>query len=510
MYRFAPDLDPKTPDILTSVNGLVPTNRGGYRSIHGADTTGAWNASAMGVGTNNLLPYNGSFMSVNTAGASRVFVCLNTATLGKIWEISPATTATDRSRGGSYTKNLPFSFCQFGDTVIASNKTDAMQSATTGAFSDLSGAIKAKIVVSDARQVVALNYNDGSDVPDGWATCDVGNINQWTPSTTAMGNEAKRGRLEDNGGPIIAGCNGPGGGVMAFKKSSIYIGRYSGLPKVRTWQTVSEYIGCISQEACINANGVVYFVGNDVYRYDGSGPPQSITAGMTQYLRTEFSRYSTTRAVLQHDSLNNLLYVFLESAANPNTFDSCFVFNILTGAWGLNRFIGGNGYCGCLIANRQQAYAWSPTFADNGSTLNSEVYLFVANAQNAATQCLALEVMRTSIPDVSTGLTPISWTCNYEGNSHQTTSVQSVTPNFIEAPDPVGAFSLTLIATKNSVYGATTQNITRALSAAYKFDLKSEGHWHRATYSVERDTGDLAAGFEWLGHEGLVVKEGRR
>jgi hypothetical protein len=272
MWRYAPDLDPTTPDVITSISGvLIPTVRGGYRGPYSYGEL--WYEA-----TTAQSGYAGSALCVNDAGGARLFLAADT----KIYECTGTVTRTDRSRGGSYTTATFFTFAQLGNTTVAGNKTDALQSATTGAFADTAGSPpKAKIVLSDANQIVLGNYNDGTDTPDGWWCSDVGTTATWTP---AASNEAKNGRLRDSGGAITAGCNAPFGGVILFKKNAMYVGSYVGQPLVRQWRKVSDRVGCKWIEGCVNTGEKVYFAGDDVYEFDGS-QIRSITSGIKKHLR---------------------------------------------------------------------------------------------------------------------------------------------------------------------------------------------------------------------------------
>ena len=137
---FAPDADRTSPGILTDCENLVPFE-GGFK---GAPTAVATTAAALAA------ECRGAVVATKLDGSRRIFAGTQT----KLYELN-GTSWTDRS-AGSYTGSSEsrWSFCQFGDTTIASNLSDAMQSSSAGAFAAIAGAPKAKIVVSASNNFV--------------------------------------------------------------------------------------------------------------------------------------------------------------------------------------------------------------------------------------------------------------------------------------------------------------------------------------------------------------------
>lgn len=496
MWSYKPDLPRTTQNILISMNGLVPTSRGGWRPMY--DKTGVWSGGASG-STN--IRYSGSFLAVNSSGGARVFLAATaTGPVGKIWEATGASTLTDRSRAGNYTAGgasytAYFSFCQLGDVTIAANKSDALQSATTGAFADVSGSPpKAKFCVADDNQVVLLNYNDGTDYPDGWWCSDVGTTTTWTPSAS---NEAKNGRLRDSGGGITAACAAPFGGVMAFKKNACYIGVYEGQPRVRRWRVVSPKIGCVGAEAAIAADDVVYFVGDDVYMFDGSRV-QSITEGVRADIKNNvLTLYD--RIALQFDAYNSLLYLFAGTGTNAN-FTAYYAYHTRTGEWGTGGL--NVGILGVLNSSPEEQAAW-------GTSLKAPNPHWEADAVVSPAYIAALSVLSNAIP-TDAGSNDITWTTGYQGDPYKATTVKSITPIFTHGtstlvqnaqgiPSNVTAYTLAINSYKFIPGGAASGSATATLNSSGRFDLMTQGNWHQATYTVELNDA-LTEGFEWFDH----------
>jgi hypothetical protein len=86
---------------------------------------------------------------------------------------------------------------------------------------------------------------------------------------------------------------------VAFKKDSMWLGRYVGSPFIWEWKPIAYDIGCIGKGACVNAGEHLYFIGpRGFYVFDGSYP--RLIPGFVH--ETWASQYSTqARAVTYAD-----------------------------------------------------------------------------------------------------------------------------------------------------------------------------------------------------------------
>lgn len=160
---FAPDLDPAIPGVLTDCDNIVPTTRG---LSSGASLVSSGYPALAGVPTS-------AFVAELLDGTKRTFA----ATSAAIYEAS-AGAWVDRSRVGGYSGTNRTRFCVFGNQVLSTNRTQAInQAAPGGSFADIAGAPTASILVAAAGFVVALNINGMAlgDVPDGWGCCAIRN-----------------------------------------------------------------------------------------------------------------------------------------------------------------------------------------------------------------------------------------------------------------------------------------------------------------------------------------------
>jgi len=158
---FAPDADPTTPGVFTDCSNVIPFEAG----FRGAASPVAVQAAVLAA------PCRGAAVATKLDGTRRIFAGTQT----KLYELTGSTWA-DRSKVGNYTGSTEsrWIFCQFGDTSLATNLSDPMQSSTTGIFGDVPAAPKAKIIVSASNNfVIAFHTNEGTFgvSPDRWWCC---------------------------------------------------------------------------------------------------------------------------------------------------------------------------------------------------------------------------------------------------------------------------------------------------------------------------------------------------
>lgn len=316
---FAPDADPTTPGITTDCTNLIPY-------INGME--GAPSASTP-VGVPALASVcQGSAVVSKLDDTRRVFAGAQT----KIYELV-AGAWVDRSRAGVYTGSgdSVWSFAQFGDATLAANKADTIQRSTSGAFADIATAPKAKILFSVGAFVMALNTNDGAEKPDGWHCCAAYDDTSWTPSTATL---ATSGRLVATAGPITAGAR-LGEYAVAYKKRSIYLGKYVGAPTVWDWvQVPGGDAGCIGQSAICDLGGTHFFVGEDnFWLFDGTVPRPIGDGVLREWFFSNSSRVYGYKTICIFDRPTSRVWVFYVSR-DGTTLDSAVVYHVLTKQWG--------------------------------------------------------------------------------------------------------------------------------------------------------------------------------
>src|SRR6185312_416658 len=265
LIGFAPDLAQDTPGVIVASNRIIPTTRGFTSGAQAATTN-----KSVSTGSNT-----GVYIAHTQAGTAYYY--LGTATKLQVIN-SLGTSVTDKS-GSTYNSTLTgdggWSFCAYGDKTIASNKFDTIQVADTGTgtFADISGAPKASIVQtvgpSTAPFLMAFNYNDGTDTPNGVFWSALGDYTDWTPDTaTQCGNVP----LLEPSGPITAAKRFRDG-VVVFKEDAMFLGTYIGTPNIWQFQCVARGVGCTAKNMVTEAGDALYFADKrGAWKYDGSYP----------------------------------------------------------------------------------------------------------------------------------------------------------------------------------------------------------------------------------------------
>ena len=255
-----------------------------------------------------------------------------------IYELTSTSAATDRSKGGGYSAStLTWTWTMFGNTCIAVNKEDNPQSSASGAFADLAGSPpKAQFVVSQLGFVMLLNYNDGTDTPDGWWCSQLENpTGSWTPSNST---QAANGRLYDTPGPITAAC-ALRDSIVVFKADSIYVGDYIGDTTngiIWGWRLISDKIGCSAPHGVALLNDKLYFVHrSNVYEFDGAAArPIGMPVINTLVNDLMISSSSLTRMYAVVDQREGLVFWFYSSSGSNDVIDYALAYNVYTGQFG--------------------------------------------------------------------------------------------------------------------------------------------------------------------------------
>jgi hypothetical protein len=307
MLDWRPDLDPRTPGILSFVSEMLPEPHGGYATVHSECDFGPPYTYVLIAG--ETWP-NACFATRwNSQPGGNLFVGTNK----RLSMISTGTGYTDVSRAGGYALGgLPyqypedaygfFDFCAYGDVVIACNKAVTAQKRSsldlTGAtkFDDLGNpawtAAPAAHVCCAANNFVFLgdvgNWSTVTGATDILAWSAVGNHVDWrvNPQVT----QCSFAQFVDTPGAITAVSEFQSG-IVVFKSNSMYRGRYVGAgPNSPVWdfERISDNIGCIGPRSVVTIDQGLVFVGaEDIFLYDGTRP-RSITDGIRRFLAANY------------------------------------------------------------------------------------------------------------------------------------------------------------------------------------------------------------------------------
>jgi hypothetical protein len=322
LLGFTPDADSTTPGIITDCTDFIPYKNGmeGAPSAVTPDGVPALAAACIGAAVVSKLD-----------DTKRIFA----GTTTKLYElVSSAWDDVTRASGGDYNggSDTTWSFTQFGNATIASNKTDAMQRATTGDFADVAGAPKANIVFSVGSFVMALDVDDGTDKPNGWHCCAAFDETDWTESVTT---QSASGTLVSTSGRITAGAR-LGDYAVAYKAKSIYLGQYVGAPVIWDWQLIpGGEAGCVGKDALADLGGTHFFVGDDnFWLFDGTRPVPIGDDKVRQWFYDNSSQTFRYRTKCFFDRQNNRVWVFFPSTSSSGVCDRTLVYHVLSKQWG--------------------------------------------------------------------------------------------------------------------------------------------------------------------------------
>jgi hypothetical protein len=266
LIGYAPGVSVTTPGAMMTCASIVPTDTG-------LRADGTPEISYAGPSTSNH-PVGFAILDVDNS-THRTFY----GTEINLYEYN-GSTWDDRSRGGAYSLSdgVHWSFAQFGATSLASNIDTVVQSSASGAaFADISGAPKAAILVSVLTSaggfVLAFNTIDGTygTRTDAWWCCAANDVTTWTPS---IARQCATGRLVSQDGPILAAKRLGVDMVVAYKRTSFYVGRYVGGDVVWQWQEYTGW-GCLGLDGVADIGGGAHFSVdsiNGAYIFDGVRP----------------------------------------------------------------------------------------------------------------------------------------------------------------------------------------------------------------------------------------------
>lgn len=462
---FSPDADPNTPGILTSCINIIPFESG----FKGAPSPVATASNTLAAAC------NGAAVSVKLDGTRRIFA--GTAT--DLYELTTGTwisrTRVTPYTGGSDTR---WSYCQFGDTTVATNLSDAMQSSGIAAFADITTAPKAKIVVSATNNfVVAFNTSDATygSSPDRWWCCAQADQTNWTPSISTL---ATTGRLVAVEGAIQAALT-LGDYVIAYKNRAIFIGIFVGSPVVWQWAIVpGGEAGCVGQDAVCDIGGAHFFVGNDnIWLFDGTRPTPIGNGIVRQWFFNNSSAQYRFKTKCTYDRQNNLVRVFFCSSASGGAIDTCLVFHVIKQEWGradvaieatLNYIAPG------VTINGMDAYAATIDALPN-TPVDSQFWLSGGQTPayfNTAHQLVALN---------GTSGTSSFTTCDV-GDDDTVTTLTRTRVRFTSAPTTATATGLSKFNEGDSLATRSTNAINDG-----KFDLRQSARFHRVQFNFTGD-----------------------
>lgn len=458
--QYAPDSDPTQPGVIVDATNLVPTLRGYAGGPSGAD-----------VGMDALAAAALSAAVLTKLDASNRLIC---GTTTKLYEKS-GTTWSDVSRVAAYNASTtyPWRYAQFGDTSLAVNKGDLLQSSTSGAFADVTGSPKAAVMCVVSGFVMLGNTNEGvyGDSLDRWFCSAYLDATSWTPS---IATQCTTGRLVDTAG-AITGMRTFGYDVVAYKANSMYLGRYAGPPSVWDFTLITGEIGCASQEAIADIGSAHLFLGpDDFYLFNGT-TPQSIGAPIREAFFADVDTTYLGRVRASHDRTNSLVYFHYPRLNNSGALNGCVVYNYKSNRWGI-----AHRNVECTVEYVTGGYTWDTlplTTWDSWPMLPYDSPFWTASTKHPSYVGTDHKIYSLTGASVSASLTTGSY-----GEEDNYTLMRRVTLRYLGRPTTASMTNY-----YQQYHGeAWTEDATTTESSG-RFDCLRSAVWHRAKFDWTGD-----------------------
>lgn len=458
LLGFMPDADETTPGVITDCVNLIPYTNG---------LEGGPSPSTPGDVPALASTCLGAAVVSNLLGARRVIA--GTAT--KLYELSAGAWADVSATTYHAGADERWTVIQFGNATLAANKGDAIQRSLSGAFAAIASAPKAEIIFSVGFQVMALNIDDGADSPDAWYCSSVNDDTDWTPSIIT---QAAKGRLVATAGPITAGGR-LGEYAVAYKKKSIYLGRYVGAPDVWDWaQVPGGDVGCIGKDALCDVGGAHFFVGDDNFWFFDGTAPSPVENAPRQWFYDYSSPEFRYRTQCVFDRQKNRVWIFYPSS-NSQVCDSALVYHLGTKKWGRSdRSI----EAALNYLSPGVSYDTWDTMGATFDTLPAIAY----DSQFWLSGGQALSTFNTShqLQYMTGASASSSFTTGDIGDDEQVTQCSSIRLRYAQGYAPSTA-SAQMYSRMGSGDNLTTGPTGTVMDG--KFDVRQSARWHRAKLS---------------------------
>jgi hypothetical protein len=474
---WMPDVDPFAPGVIADCEMMEPSIRG-MRAAASAANTGVAALPSDCRGAALVTKLNGA-KRLLAGTQTRLYEANSTA-----WVDYSATTYT----GGADSR---WEFRQFGDVTIAVNGVDDPQSSTAATFTALTAMPVAKLAETVAGFVMVANISDASwPYSDGWWCSALLDETDWTPDVAT---QSARSRLVETPGEITA-LRSIGGDVVAFKVSSMYVGRYVGPDPIWTWQRVPGDVGAYAQQGVVSDGTALYFWGgDDFYRFDGTRP-QPIGQAVRRWFAENASQAYLYQMLGQYDRAKSLArWYFAPNGASTPT--QCIVYNTRTGAWGrADRAVQ------AVVGYVSSAVTYDASGALAAATFDGTLFPQSYNSPlwTASTEIPAVFNGSNVLQTLSGVAAASSLTTGEIGDDDRYLVLRKVRLRYSDSPN---AASMTHYYAANPG-GAYTTGTTSSIDDG-KFDVLKSARWHRLRW-------DFAGDVEVAGYTVDVQPQGTR
>ena len=482
LLGFSPDLPTTAPGIIIDCTQWIPYESGMRAAESATAYSDALAAACVGCATLTKLDES-----------RRVFA----GTTTKLYELS-TTSWTDRSRGANYSLGATsrWSFAQFGDTSLAANIDNIIQTSSSGAFADLAGSPQAGIIESVLSSgggfVFAFNTIDGTygTSPDRWWCSAVNDQTSWTPN---IATQATTGRLLGFEGPIKAAKKFGSDRIVAYKSRSIYFGSYVGGDSAWSWQELPGF-GCVGLDAVVNLGTAHFVVGEDnLYIFDGVRP-NPVADPLRKWFIDNSSATYRYRTIVQFDRDKNLIWIYFPSSGSATGQpDMCLVYHLFTKQW---------GRADRTIEAAMLFTAPTVTFDADTGTFDAATGTF--DEVPAGSKILAVFDTSHILATLNGSPTASDFTLHDLGDDTFVSRVKDATLRYMTTPGSASISAFYSMATGGGVTIGPIQSASDVpANGSNRFTIRQTGRWHRLKFAF---TGDCKV----VGYDVPLAQAGRR
>ena len=296
------------------------------------------NIRYIGIGTHSkLYVYDGSDGSYNdinpssgyNAGAQHTTISSGVYTFAGIWTLDT-----------------------FGEDLIGVNKiTNASSDGTlhkwdlssgvgtvAAAVSNAPSSVNGVVVHQDSGITVCYGAHDGTaDAPMRVAWSDINDITDWTAT---LDNFA--GAQELHGGNLLLAGIRTKGQILLFSDTTAFSMTFVGPPDIFQFQVLAENAGIVGPQACVEHNGVVYWMGNDGF-YAYNGQVQSIPCSVERHVFDNLTKQQKLKCFAGLNAKFNEVWFFYPTGSNDAADDitNYVIFNYAEQVWSVGTMVRG-------------------------------------------------------------------------------------------------------------------------------------------------------------------------
>lgn len=467
LIGYAPDADQTTEGVLIDCVSFIPTEKG----MQAAPSPQSAGASPL------VAPCYGAALTRALDNTFRVFA----GTVTNLYELS-ANVWIDRTRavGGAYAVGVDnfWRFTQFGNATLAVAKTETLQSTSSGAFANVTGAPKASIVETVAGFVFLFDTNEASfgDSPNRWWCAAINSFTDWVPS---IATQSATGLLVSAPGRIYAGKRF-GDRIIVYKERAMYIGNYVGAPQIWNFQQIEGEAGCNSQEAVVNVgssdNPTHIFMGaDDFWRFDGARPvPIGGPIRKTVYADLDYAFANRIKTL--HDRINSRVYFYYPSKGNGGNLNRCVVYHYRLNTWGRD-----DRPIQATLEYLSGGVTWDSMPFTTWDSINPNV-AWDSPFWTSGNLSVGIFDNTNRLNSLDGAATTASFTLNDMGDDDKFYLLQRVKPRWLVKP---AAATMTNYF-KQSEGDTLNTGVTTAMSVS-RFDVLISSRWHRLQFNTVGD-----------------------